>query len=218
VPVSRNVFNSLLAPRFVQSFSGNSSVNFFAVYPSNTNFLVKLCPRHRIPRRMLTNAAVTSAVTNFWCHKLIAKVKKWKSISDMENFICNQYGERHPIFKRRKYQNLWTQGSLVGLCMQYYKSLVCSGYDLCHHGYNIQTHIHRQHCDQFILILNSSASWAKTIHQIGRTAPSAFENNITIDRTREWLMLLGYKWDQHDLTYNIRNYASTSNVQPSAQR
>jgi len=32
VPVSRNFFNSLLTPGFVQLFSGNSSVNLFAVY------------------------------------------------------------------------------------------------------------------------------------------------------------------------------------------
>jgi len=31
VPVSRNFFNSLLTPRFVQVFSGYSSVNLFAV-------------------------------------------------------------------------------------------------------------------------------------------------------------------------------------------
>jgi len=33
VPVSRNFFNSLLTPRFVQVFSGNTSVKVFAVYP-----------------------------------------------------------------------------------------------------------------------------------------------------------------------------------------
>jgi len=33
VPVSRNFLNSLLAPRFIQRFSGNSAVNLFAVYP-----------------------------------------------------------------------------------------------------------------------------------------------------------------------------------------
>ena len=33
VPVSRNFFNSLLTLRFVQLFSGNSSVKLFAVYP-----------------------------------------------------------------------------------------------------------------------------------------------------------------------------------------
>ena len=31
--------------------------------------------------------AVTSAVTNFRCHKLIVKIN-----SVMKNFICNQYG------------------------------------------------------------------------------------------------------------------------------
>ena len=33
VPVSRNLFNSLLTPCFVQLFSGNSSVNLFAAHP-----------------------------------------------------------------------------------------------------------------------------------------------------------------------------------------
>jgi len=45
---------------------------------------------------LLTNTAVTSAVTNFRCHKLIAKVDRYKN-SDMENFIWNQYGERFAI-------------------------------------------------------------------------------------------------------------------------
>ena len=42
---------------------------------SNTNFLSKSCPRCWIPCWMLTNTAVPSAVTNFRCHKMIAKVK-----------------------------------------------------------------------------------------------------------------------------------------------
>jgi len=42
--------------------------------PSNTNFLSKSCPRRLIPYWLLTNTTVTSAVTNFRCHKLIAKV------------------------------------------------------------------------------------------------------------------------------------------------
>jgi len=33
VPVFRSFFNNLLTPRFVQLFSGNSTVNLFAVYP-----------------------------------------------------------------------------------------------------------------------------------------------------------------------------------------
>jgi len=43
VPVSRNFFNSLLTPRFVQLFSGNSSINLFAVYPFKYNlFVIKI--------------------------------------------------------------------------------------------------------------------------------------------------------------------------------
>ena len=32
----------------------------------------------------------------------------------MENFICNQYGERNSIFKDRKYQHLWTSNKVRG--------------------------------------------------------------------------------------------------------
>ena len=64
--------------------------------PSNTNFLLKSCPRRWIPCWLLTNTAVTSAVTNFWCHKLTAKVNDQNN-SNMKNFICNQYGKRHPF-------------------------------------------------------------------------------------------------------------------------
>ena len=42
-------------------------------------FKSKSCHRCWIPCLLLTNTAVTSAVTNFRCHKLIAKVNKWKN-------------------------------------------------------------------------------------------------------------------------------------------
>ena len=42
VSVSRNVFNSLLTPRFVQRFSGNSSVNLFAVYAFIYKLFIKI--------------------------------------------------------------------------------------------------------------------------------------------------------------------------------
>jgi len=42
VPVSRNFLNSLLTSRFVQLFSGNSSVNLFAVYPFKYKLLIKI--------------------------------------------------------------------------------------------------------------------------------------------------------------------------------
>jgi len=41
LPLSRKFLNSLLTPRFVQLFSGNSSVNPFAVYPFKCNLWTK---------------------------------------------------------------------------------------------------------------------------------------------------------------------------------
>ena len=55
-------------------------------------FLSKSCPRCWIPCSLLTNTAVTFAVTNFRCHTLIAKVNKYKN-RDMKKIICNQHGE-----------------------------------------------------------------------------------------------------------------------------
>jgi len=40
----------------------------------------------------LTNTAVTSAVMNFWCHKLIAKLNKEKNI-DMKNLFLINVGK-----------------------------------------------------------------------------------------------------------------------------
>ena len=77
VPVSQNVFNSLLAPRFVQRFSGNSSVNLFAVYLLNTNFILKSCPRRWIPCWLLQALQWHLLWGTFgdtsWLQKLITK-------------------------------------------------------------------------------------------------------------------------------------------------
>ena len=54
--------------------------------------LSKSCPRRFIPCWLLRDTAVTSAVTNFRCHKLIAKVNK-ENNSELKDFICNQNGE-----------------------------------------------------------------------------------------------------------------------------
>jgi len=42
VPVSRKFFNSLLTPCFVKIFSGNSSVNLFAVYLFKYKIFIKI--------------------------------------------------------------------------------------------------------------------------------------------------------------------------------
>jgi len=42
LPASRNSLNSLLTPCFVQLFSGNSSVNLFAVYAFKCKLFIKI--------------------------------------------------------------------------------------------------------------------------------------------------------------------------------
>ena len=76
VPVSRNFLNSLLTSRFVQLISGNSSVNLCAVYPFDYKLFIKILSSSLISCWLLTNTAGTSAVTNFRCLKLIAKVNR----------------------------------------------------------------------------------------------------------------------------------------------
>ena len=107
MPASRNVFNNLLTPH-CPAFQEICQSTCLLCTPLNTNFLLKSCAHRWVPCWLLTNTAVTSAVTNFRCPKLIAKINNQKN-SDMANFICNLYGERHPIFKHRKCQNLWTK-------------------------------------------------------------------------------------------------------------
>jgi len=75
VPVSRNFLNSLLTPRFVQLFSGNLSVNLFAVYLFKYKLCIKILSSSlNIMLIVDKHCSDASAVTNFRCHKLIAKV------------------------------------------------------------------------------------------------------------------------------------------------
>ena len=75
--VSHNFLNSLLTLPFVQLFSGNSSVNRFAVYPIKYKLFIKiLYSSLNIMLIVYKHRSDASAVTNFRCHKLIAKVNK----------------------------------------------------------------------------------------------------------------------------------------------
>ena len=76
-------------------------------------FLSKSCSLRWISCWLLTHTAMTSAVANFGCHKLIVKVNKLKN-SDMKNIICNQYAEKLAILKHRRYQNWWVNKKVRG--------------------------------------------------------------------------------------------------------
>ena len=111
VSVSRNSF---LTPRFVQRFSGNSPANLFAVYPFKYKLFIKIVSSSLNTMLIVDKHCSDICCEEFSVHKLIAKVNKQKN-SDVKHFICNQYGERHPIFKHRKYQNLWTNNKVRGV-------------------------------------------------------------------------------------------------------
>ena len=57
----------------------NSSVRITVYAERIYEFLSKYCPHRWMPCWLLTNTAVMSAVTNFWCHRLIVQVNKHKN-------------------------------------------------------------------------------------------------------------------------------------------
>ena len=95
----QQLINTMFCPAFFQEIRLSTSLLCTSL---NTNFLSKSCFCRWIPCCLLTNNAITSAVTNFWCHKMITIVNKKKN-NDMENFICNRYGERLHILNREKF-------------------------------------------------------------------------------------------------------------------
>ena len=118
VLVSHKVFSSLLAPR-IQRFSGNSSVNFVAVYP----FKYQLFKIKTLSSSLNTMLIVDKHCSDVCCDEfsvpqLIAKVNNQKN-SDMKSFICNQYGERHPIFKLKNIKICGRVTKLEVIRMQY---------------------------------------------------------------------------------------------------
>jgi len=69
------LISTMLCPTFLRSEEIHLLTSLLCTH-SNANFLSKSCLRHWIPCWLLTNTAVTYAVTNFWSHKLIVKVNK----------------------------------------------------------------------------------------------------------------------------------------------
>jgi len=94
----QQLINTILCPAFLRKFdcqplccvSLQIQTFFIKILSSSLNTML-IVHKH---------CSDICAVTNFWCHKLIAKVNNQKN-SDMNNFICNQYGEGLAIFKHR---------------------------------------------------------------------------------------------------------------------
>ena len=65
-------------------------------------FLSKSCPRRWIPCWLLTKTAVTSAVTNLWCHKFDRKSKQVKEQCHEKFYLQSVWGKTC-YFKHQKY-------------------------------------------------------------------------------------------------------------------
>ena len=110
VKLFQQLINTTLCPAFLRKFVCQP---LCCVPLLTTNFLSKSCPRRRIPCWLLTNAAVTSVVTNFRCHRLIAKVNKYKH-SDTEKFYLQSVWGKTRYFKHQKHHNLWKNNKVRG--------------------------------------------------------------------------------------------------------
>ena len=80
--------------------------------PFKYKVLIKILSRRWIPCWLLTNTAVTCAMTNFRCHKLIEKVIKQKNIHG-KYYLQSVWGKTR-YFKHWKYQNLGMNNKGIG--------------------------------------------------------------------------------------------------------
>ena len=71
----------------------NSSERVFGAY---LGFIIKILFPSLNTMLIVDKHCCDVCCDNFRCQKLIAKVNKYKN-GDMENFICNQYGEKLAI-------------------------------------------------------------------------------------------------------------------------
>ena len=74
VPMSCNFFSSLLTPRFLQLFSGNLSVNLFAVYPFKYKLFIKIFFASLNIMLLVDKHRSDICCDEFAVHKLISKV------------------------------------------------------------------------------------------------------------------------------------------------
>ena len=106
-------------------FNSSMRITVFWVYLSV--FFIKILSLSLNTMLIVDKHCMTSAVTNFRCHKLIAKVNKWKN-SDMENFTCNQYGEQVVILKSKNIKKLWmsndVRGDKYAICLHFLTHLL----------------------------------------------------------------------------------------------
>ena len=116
--VSCNVFNSLSTPCFVQHFSGNSSVNLFAVYFFTYKLFVEILSLS-VNTMLIVDKHCSGVCCDEFLVPQIDRKSNYQKNSDMENFICNQNGERRPISKPENIKICGRVTKLEAIRMQY---------------------------------------------------------------------------------------------------
>ena len=100
VPVSFNFFNSLLTPCFVQIFSGNSSVNLFAVYHFKYKLFIKI-----LSSSLNTMLVVDKHCSDVCCDKFLVPQIDKKEITERtvtwKMLLAISLGERLAILKTK---------------------------------------------------------------------------------------------------------------------
>ena len=101
-----NFFNSLLTLYFVQLFSGNSSVNFFAVYPFKYKLLIKI-----LCSSLHTMLIVDKRCSDVCCDEFSVPQTDRKSTKVKEQwhgkFYLQSVWGKTCYFNHRIYHNLW---------------------------------------------------------------------------------------------------------------
>ena len=118
-------FNNLLTPRFVQLFSGNSSVNLFAVYPFKYKHFIKMLSSS-LNIMLMVDKHCSDICCDFRCSKVIAKVKQqWHG-----KFYLQSVWRKTYYFEHQKYQNLWVNNKVGGdkKCKLFAFSFMCAYY------------------------------------------------------------------------------------------
>ena len=113
VPVSRNFLNSLLTLHFLQLFSGNSSVNLFAVYPFKYTLFIKI-----LSSLLNIMLVVDKHCSNVRCEEFpVPQIdRKSKHVKEQWHgkFCLQSVWGKTRYFKHRKYQRLWMNNKVRG--------------------------------------------------------------------------------------------------------
>jgi len=106
VPVSRNFLNTLLTPRFVQLFWGNSSVNLFALNPFKYKLFIKLLSSS-LNIMLIVDKRYSDACGDEFPMPQIDRHSKEVKEQWHGKFYLQSVQRKIRYCKHRKYRNLW---------------------------------------------------------------------------------------------------------------